>query len=449
MPIRPFLPNSKPSRRHFLQGSSAASIGALLVNPPARGQTPTQALPSPFSTLTPLGARVQPVTPAEFAERLQHAQQLMSVSSSAAQSPSAAHVSPASRYDALFLAPGSSLYYFTGIRWGLSERLLSLLIPRTGNPIIVVPAFEEGRLREKLHFPFEVRAWQENESPTQLAATALADRGIRTGRIGVEETVGFTFFDHLRQAAPAFEYVSADPVTVACRGPKSAHELELMRLACDATFDVFRAVFASLKEGMSQDDIAQLVEGGFARMGLQGGALVLLGASAALPHGSVKPQTLKEGDVVLIDGGCKVEGYESDVTRTSVFGKPSEKLSRVFEIVRKSQDAALDAARAGRRSGTVDDAARAVITNAGYGPDYKFFTHRLGHGIGLDGHEHPYLVRASKTTLEPGMTFSNEPGIYIPGEFGLRCEDDMVVTPDGPAQLLTQSFAISLEKPFA
>jgi Xaa-Pro dipeptidase len=373
----------------------------------------------------------------------------MSVSSSAAQSPAAAHVSQASRYDALFLAPGSSLYYFTGIRWGLSERLLCLLLPRTGNPILVVPAFEEGRLREKLHFPFEVRAWQENESPTQLAATTLADRGIRTGRIGVEETVGFTFFDHLRQAAPAFEYVSADPVTIACRGPKSAHELELMRLACDATFDVFRAVFASLKEGMSQDDIAQLVEGGFARMGLPGGALVLLGASAALPHGSVKPQTLKEGDVVLIDGGCKVEGYESDVTRTSVFGKPSEKLSRVFEIVRKSQDAALDAARAGRLSGTVDDAARAVITNAGYGPDYKFFTHRLGHGIGLDGHEHPYLVRASKTTLEPGMTFSNEPGIYIPGEFGLRCEDDMVVAPDGPAQLLTQGFAISLEKPFS
>jgi Xaa-Pro dipeptidase len=399
--------------------------------------------------LTPLGSRVRPVTPAEFAERLQHAQQLMSVSSSAAQSPAAAHVSQASRYDALFLAPGSSLYYFTGIRWGLSERLLGLLIPRTGDPIIVVPAFEEGRLREKLHFPFEVRAWQENESPTQLAATALADRGIRTGRIGVEETAGFTFFDHLRQAAPAFEYVSADPVTIACRGHKSAHELELMRLACDATFDVFRAVFASVKEGMSQDNIAQLIDGGFAKMGLQGGALVLLGASAALPHGSVQPQTLKEGDVVLIDGGCKVEGYESDVTRTSVFGKPSVKLSRVFEIVRKSQDAALDAARAGRLSGTVDDAARAVITNAGYGPDYKFFTHRLGHGIGLDGHEHPYLVRASKTTLEPGMTFSNEPGIYIPGEFGLRCEDDMVVAPDGPAQLLTQSFAISLEKPFA
>jgi Xaa-Pro dipeptidase len=213
---------------------------------------------------------------------------------------------------------------------------------------------------------------------------------------------------------------------------------------------VFRAVFASLKEGMSQDDIGRWVEEGFAKMNLQGGALVLLGASAALPHGSIKPQTLKSGDVVLIDGGTKVEGYESDVTRTIVFGdKPSEKLVKVFDTLRKAQDAALDAARAGRLSGTVDDAARTVVTSAGYGPRYKLFTHRLGHGIGLDGHEHPYLVRGSKTVLQSNMTFSNEPGIYVPGEFGIRCEDDMVVTPDGPAQLLTQGFAISLEKPFA
>ena len=440
----PVGPSSGTSRRGFLQAASAASIGALPLSLSAKDQTPAPALPSAFSALKPLGPRVRPITTAEFGERLQHAQQLMS----ATPSPAAQTSTEAAHYDALFFAPGSSLYYFTGIRWGLSERLLGLVIPRTGNPIIVVPAFEEGRLREKLHFPFEVRAWQEDESPTRLAAAALADRGIRAGRIGVEETVGFTFSDHLRQAAPNFEYVSADPITIACRAHKSAHELELMRLACDATFDVFRAVFASLKEGMSQEEIAQLVESGFAKMDLQGGALVLLGPSAALPHGTVKPQTLKEGDVVLIDGGCKVEGYESDVTRTSVFGKPSEKITRAFEIVRKSQDAALDAARAGRLSGTVDDAARAVITGAGYGPDYKFFTHRLGHGIGLDGHEHPYLVRGSKTILEPGMTFSNEPGIYIPGEFGLRCEDDMVIAADGPAQLLTQRFAVSLDKPF-
>src|SRR6266436_1364680 len=318
----------------------------------------------------------------------------------------------APKFDALFFAPGTSLYYFTGIRGGFSERLLGLIVPRAGAPALVVPGFEEGRLREKLRFPIEVRVWQEDESPTKIAAGVLAERGVRKGRLGVEETAAFTFFDHLRAAAQGFECVPADPLTIACRGRKSEHELELMRLACEATCDVFRAVFASLKEGMSQDDIAHLIEAGFAKMNLHGGALVLLGASAALPHGTVQPQKLKEGDVVLIDGGCGVEGYASDVTRTSVYGKPSEKISRVFELVRKSQDAALDAARAGRLSGTVDDAARAVIVNGGYGPDYKFFTHRLGHGIGLDGHEHPYLVRGSKTILEPGMTFSNEPGIY-------------------------------------
>jgi Xaa-Pro dipeptidase len=422
------------SRRNFLKGTAAASV--LGMAPPDRScpEDGTGALPQAFSGLKPLGSRVHPITAEEHRARLEHAQKLM-----ADHEP---------KYDALFVAPGTSLYYFTGIHWGMSERLLALVLPRTGNPIIVVPAFEEGRMREKLQFAAEVLIWQEDERPTKIAAAALADRGIRTGRIGMEETAPFTFYDHFRAAAPGFECVSADPVTIACRGHKSAHELELMRLACEATFDVFRAVFACVKEGMSQEEISKLVEGGFSKMSLHGGALVLLGASAALPHGSVKPQKLKESEVILIDGGCAVEGYQSDVTRSGVLGKPPEKVARAFAVVRKAQDAALDAARAGRLSGTVDDAARKVITDAGFGPDYKLFTHRLGHGIGLDGHEHPYLVRGSTTVLEAGMTFSNEPGIYVPGEFGLRCEDDMVITADGPAQLLTPGFAVSLEKPF-
>jgi Xaa-Pro aminopeptidase len=440
-PLADFSSNS--SRRRFLQGTAAAS--ATLLNPHAAiaGIARDDALPPAFSTLKPLGPRAHPILPEEFHGRLQRAQQLMSEPPKLAASGSSV-----AKYDALFIAPGTSLYYFTGIRWGLSERLLGLVVPRIGQPILVVPAFEEGRLREKLRLPIEVRVWQEDESPTRIVAAALADRGVRSGRIGVEETTAFTFYDHLRHAAPGFEYASADPVTIACRARKSPHELELMRLACEATFDVFRAVFASLKTGMSEEEVGHLVEGGFSKVGLRGGALVLLGASAALPHGTLQPQKLKEGDVVLIDGGCTVEGYESDVTRTGIFGKPSEKISRAFEVVRGAQDAALDAARAERLSGTVDEAARAVITAAGYGPDYKFFTHRLGHGIGLDGHEHPYLVRGSKTVLEPGMTFSNEPGIYVPGEFGLRCEDDMVISAEGPAQLLTSGFAVSLEKPF-
>jgi Xaa-Pro aminopeptidase len=423
------------SRRKFVQCAGAlAAIAPAAALPKARTENADDSsLPPAFSQLRPLGSRVKPITSDEYQGRIARVQKL------------AAELDP--KLDALFLATGTSLYYFLGVHWWASERLLGVLIPQRGQPVVVCAAFEEGRFREQLRFPAEVHVWQEDESPTKLAAKALADRGLRTGRIGVEETTMFIFYDHLRQAAPGFEYVSADPVTIECRGVKSAHELELMRLACEATCDVYRAVFSSLHEGVTQGEISKLVESGFAKIGLRGDALVLTGASAALPHGTVKPQSLKEGDVILIDGGCKVEGYSSDVTRTGVLGRPSEKVQRTYETVRRAQDAALDAARKGRLSGTVDDAARQVITGAGYGPDYKFFTHRLGHGIGLDGHEHPYLVRGSKTVLAPGMTFSNEPGVYIPGEFGLRCEDVMVIAEDGPAHLLTPGFQVSLEKP--
>lgn len=376
---------------------------------------------------------MKPIVPDEFRARIAKAQRLL-----AEHDP---------KLDALFLSAGTALYYFAGVHWWPSERMLGFVITQAGNPIVVCPGFEEGRFREQLKYSADVRVWQEDQNPSKIAAAALADRGLRTGRIGVDEAVMFTFYDHFRQAAPGFEFVSGDPVTIACRGVKSAHEIELMRLACEATCDVYKAVFASLREGMSQDDVSRMVEAGYARIGVRGDAMVLFGNSAALPHGSIKPRTLREGDVVLIDDGCRVEGYCSDVTRTGVFGKPSAKVQRTFEIVRKAQDAALDAARKGRLSGTVDDAARGVITSGGYGPDYKFFTHRLGHGIGLDGHEHPYLVRGSKTVLQPGMTFSNEPGVYIPGEFGLRCEDVMAIAEDGAAQLLTPRFQVSLENP--
>lgn len=421
------------TRRRFLQSAAAASSLVLVPGSKAVEPSPQDAPKADFSSLKPLGARLKPITADEFRARLTRAQQLMT------------ELKP--NFDALFFPPGTSLYYFTGIRWGLSERLVGLVLPRAGKPVLVCPGFEEGRLREQLRFPIEIRVWQEDESPTKLAAAALADQGVRSGRMGVEETAYFTYSDHLRAAAPGFEYVSADPVTIACRARKSPHELELMRLACEATFNVYKPVFAALREGMSQEDIAHLVETGFSKMGLRGGALVLLGASAALPHGTKQPQKLREGDVVLIDGGCGVDGYASDVTRTGIFGKPSDKIAKAYELNRKAQDAALDAARTGRLSGTVDDAARAVIVNGGYGPGYRYFTHRLGHGIGLDGHEHPYLVKGSTTNLEPGMTFSNEPGIYVPGEFGMRCEDDMVIMADGPAQLLTPNFPVSLEKP--
>jgi len=425
---------TKTARRAFLRSTAAAS--ALALTPQTQEQqAPSVEVPANFfSALKPLGDRVKPIASDEFYARLLKAQSLMG------------QLNPS--FDAILIGPGTSLYYFTSVHWWLSERLLALLLPRTGQPILVCPAFEEARLRELLAYPAEIRVWQEHENPSQLLAASLADRGLRTGRVGVEERLPFTFFDHFRAAAPGYELVSADPVTAGCRAVKSAHELELMRLACEATCAVYKSVFENLREGMTQKDVGHLVEIGYGKMQLRGDAMVLFGPSAALPHGSKEPRTLREGDVVLLDDGCTVEGYCSDVTRTAVFGKPTEKLQRAFEAVRKAQDAALEAARAGKLSGSVDDTARNVVTAAGFGPGYKFFTHRVGHGIGLDIHEHPYLVRGSATVLQPGMTFSNEPGIYVPGEFGIRCEDIMAVTTGGPAQLLTPGFQHSLEKPF-
>ncbi|MGC1653209.1 MAG: Xaa-Pro peptidase family protein, partial [Candidatus Sulfotelmatobacter sp.] len=305
------------SRRRFLQTSAA--ISGLALTQSTRAQTP---LPASFSSLKPLGDRIHPITPDEFHSRLLHAQELMST------------LDPI--FDAILLGPGTSLYYFTGIRWGLSERLLALVIPRSGKPLLISPAFEEARMRELTRYPIEVRVWQEDESPTKLIATSLVDKGLRSGRIGIDEALPFTFYDHFRAAAPAFECVSADPVTIACRTRKSPQDLELMRLACEATCEVYRLVFQNLNEGMSEEEISRMVTAGYAKMNLRGYALVLLGASAAPPHGTQQPQKLKEGDVVLIDDGCLVEGYASDVTRTGIFGKPSDKIQRAFQTVRRA-----------------------------------------------------------------------------------------------------------------
>ncbi|HEY0703699.1 MAG TPA: Xaa-Pro peptidase family protein [Candidatus Acidoferrales bacterium] len=432
----------KISRRDVLKTASLATAGAAAVasvarvTPAAPPQTASaSALPPAFASLKPLGDRVKPIRAEEYQQRIAHAQELM------------ANSKP--QFQALFIAPGTSLVYFTGIHWWPSERILALLIPRHGDPFLVSPSFEEGRLREQLHWPIEIRTWQEDESPFAIAAKTLTDRGVTTGQVGVDAPMYYGFFDRMRQAATSLDFVSGSPVIDLCRAQKSAHELELMRLACSATFDVYKALFGSLKEGMTQREVGHLLELGFAKMNLEGDALVLFGPSAALPHGTHEEQILREGMGILIDGGTTVEGYHSDITRTGVLGKPTDQLQRAFEIVRGAQDAALAAAVAGHECGSVDDAARKVILDAGFGPNYKYFTHRLGHGIGLDEHEYPYLVRGSKITLQPNMTFSNEPGIYVPGEYGLRCEDDMAIAESGSAQLLTAGFQPSLEKPIA
>lgn len=421
-----------------IAGGALATNSLLLSAASARGsaaESNCARLPAAFDALKPVADRIKPIRVDEFKARIAHAQELMARSRPG--------------FDLLYVTPGTSLRYYTGIRWGLSERIVALLIPRTGDPLIISPAFEEGRLREQVRWPIDVRIWQEDQSPYSLAAGWMADRGIRTGRIGVEETTRFVFFDGLRQAAPHCDYTSGDAITHTCRARKSEHELELMRLACRCTFDVYKAMFASLHEGIRQSEVADLISRGYERQGLTGDALVLFGPAAALPHGTHDDRALHEGDCVLLDDGCDIEGYKSDVTRMGVLGKPSAKLQHAFEIVRHAQDAALAVAVAGHVCGSVDDAARKVVVDAGFGPDYKYFAHRLGHGIGMDGHEWPYLVRGSRITLESGMTFSNEPGIYVPGDYGMRCEDDMVVMESGGAHLLTPGFQPSLETPIA
>jgi len=353
--------------------------------------------------------------------------------------------------DAMVLMTGTSLQYFSGIHWWGGERMFTLVLPAKGNAFYVCPAFEEGRAREQIKNAPEgehpdLRIWQEDESPYQRLAQGLQDRGIATGKIGLEETVRFVFAEGIAKAASQATIASATPVTAGCRMIKSSHEIALMRLASQVTLAAYEAAYRAVKDGMTQPELEALVEKAHAQLGFHGGADVQVGEFSAFPHGSVTPQVVHEGTIVLMDGGCAVEGYQSDITRTFVLGKASDKMKSVFDIVHRAQSAALAAAKPGAECGSVDTAARKVVTDAGYGPDYKYFTHRLGHGLGMDGHEWPYLVRGNPEKLQANITTSNEPGIYIRGEFGVRLEDDMHVTENG-AELFTPQTP-SLEDPF-
>ena len=350
---------------------------------------------------------------------------------------------------AIFLEPGSSLYYFTGIRWGRSERMFGMVLPARGEPAYVVPAFEEGRAREVIRFGSDIRPWQEDENPAERVAEALRDRGIRSGRIGIEETVRFFLFDGLRKSLTDVDWISADSVTAGCRMIKSPAEIALLKRANEITLAGIAAAAKTLREGMMHTEFRSNLESAFRARGARGGGLVIFGKYTASPHGTVEPQKLREGDVVLVDAGVEIEGYTGDVTRTWVFGKPSKRQREIWALERKAQDAALAAAKIGAPCEAVDAAARKVITGAGFGPGYKLpgLPHRTGHGVGLDGHEWTNLVRGNKTPLRPGMCFSDEPTIAIPGEFGIRLEDCFYMTEDGPKTFTPQS--ASIDDPFA
>ena len=427
----------KFSRRNFLQTAGLATTVALAQPAGAFGADRDQKTKQPeaIAKLKSRKNEAKPITVAEREQRMERARQLMSEN----------------KIDAIMVMGGTSLVYFTNIHWWMSERLFAVILPVKGNPFYVCPAFEEDRAREQIAGGpggnnAEVRTWQEDESPYQRIAEGLKDRNLTTGNIGMEETVRYVFSEGLSKAAPGLHLVSATPVTAGCRMIKSPHEMQLMKLANEVTLAAYEAAYRSTKEGMTQNDFGEMVQAAHAQQGFQGDASIQIGENSALPHGSAKPQVIREGTILLMDGGCKVEGYESDISRTVVRGKPTDKMKQVFEIVHKAQSAALAAAKPGVECQAVDAAARKVITDAGYGPDYKHFTHRVGHGIGMDGHEWPYLVRGNTLPLVPNMTFSDEPGIYIRGEFGVRLEDDMHITENG-AELFTPQ-SPDLEKPF-
>jgi Xaa-Pro aminopeptidase len=420
-------------RRSFLRASAgvaAASASALK----ASAQTgERQPLPAPIRELEPMTGGVVPISDEERMARIEKARRLM----------------VENKIDAVYLEPGSSLFYYTGVRWGLSERMFAMVLPAKGDPAYVCPKFEEARARELTKFSNDIRTWEEDASPYEVVAGILKDRGVATGRIGMEERVRFFLFDGIRQQAPGATYVSATPVTAGCRIYKSPAEIGLMQCAADITIAAYRAAFATLTPGLTQFEFTRNVEDAFSQLGVQGGATVQFGEFTAYPHGSITPQKLKEGDVVLCDGGCGVEGYRSDITRTTVFGKYSQRQKDVWDLEKKAQTAAFEAAQLGATCESVDAAARKVITDAGFGPDYKVpgLPHRTGHGIGLDGHEWTNFVRGNKTKLAPGMCFSDEPMIAIYGEFGIRLEDCIHITESGPKFFSDQSPAI--DKPFA
>ena len=340
------------------------------------------------------------------------------------------------------------MFYFTGMRWSTSERMFALVIPARGDIAWVCPKFEEERARELIKFGTDVRTWEEDESPYRRTAEIFRDRGLRTGRIGIEERVRFFLYDGIRKEAPGFQFVSATPITAGRRMFKSPAELALMQKANDLTITAYKATRDSMRDAMTQDEFAGNCSAAFRALGVQGGVFVSFGKYTAFPHGSSTPQKLREGDVVLMDGGCSVEGYQSDITRTFVFGKPTQRQRDIWNLERRSQDAGFAAAKVGAPCEAVDAAARKVLTDAGFGPDYKVpgLPHRTGHGIGLDGHEWTYFVRGNKTPIQPGMCFSDEPTIVIYGEFGVRLEDCLYITPSGPKFFTEQS--PSIEKPF-
>lgn len=428
------------SRRRFLM-TAVATAPVLAFQPSLEAQQTSGSasiLPAAILSLSDRAHEAVPISGAERQQRVDHARELMLQNKVAA----------------LTVTGGTSLQYFLGIQAGQSERLFAWTLPASGNPFVVCPTFEAGRVHESLRTSpngatTRVYTWDEDADPYLLLAKSLKAATSSTLPLALDERVQFVFADRIARAVAPRQTSSGIPIAAGCRSIKSPAELALMQLANEITLSVYKAAYESCGPGKTNRDFTSLIDAGYARCGVRGEASCQVGAFSAQPHGSPTPQIIRENQVVLIDDGCFVEGYQSDISRSFVYGKATDRQKRVFDIVRRAQGAALAAARPGVRMQDVDGAARNVITTAGFGPDYKNFTHRVGHGIGMDMHEWPYLVRGNTQLLAANMTFSDEPGIYLaddPEPFGIRLEDDMHITESG-AKLFTPQSA-NLEEPF-
>ncbi len=353
--------------------------------------------------------------------------------------------------DALYLNAGTNLYYFTGMRWSASERMVGAFIFAKGDVEYIGPAFEEGTLQDFMQIEGKIHGWQEHENPYALVGDILNGRDVSEGVIAIDESTPFFIVDGIRQAHPNFQYMDAKVVTAGCRQSKSEGELALLQRAKDMTLEVHKAAARILYEGISVDEVTQFIHQAHKKVGAPKGSyfcIVLFGEDSAYPHGVRQPKHLEKNDMVLIDTGCQLQGYNSDITRTYVFGEINARQRQVWDIEKAAQKAAFEAAKIGEACSQVDQAARDYLTQKGFGPGYDLpgLPHRTGHGVGLDIHEWPYLVGGNDTPLAKGMCFSNEPMICIPGEFGIRLEDHFYMTDEGP-QWFTQP-SHSIDDPF-
>ena len=339
---------------------------------------------------------------------------------------------------------GSSMMYFSGLGWGRGSRLTALVIPAEGEPVVITPAFEASKLAELMVMPMEVRTWDEHESPTALIASVFDDRGTN-GAIGLERTVRHFVTEGLKRDGRGREIVSASPIVSALRQIKSSHEIALMQAANDITMAAYRAVYPQVQAGMTGNDISALMHEQTSKLGGRPTfSSAQVGEASAYPHGSKKVYKVADGEVILMDCGCDVHGYKSDISRTWVHGGANAEQTRVWNTVRKGQDIVMEMAQIGGTFGAIDDAVRAYYEAQGFGPDYATpgLSHRTGHGIGMDIHEDQFVVRGNDTPIAAGMCFSNEPGIYLPGKFGVRSEDCVYMTDDGPRLFSPRSQSI-------